>query len=658
MESPEYRFKQAHEHIDRFEILSILGQGGMGVVYKAHDPILDKDVALKLIRSDLGSYNIQLRFQQEAKALKNLKHNSIPEIYDFAISEDGDPFMVIEFIKGISLRDYLKEKKNLSLKEALDIIEPLCNALEYAHGHSIIHRDLKPDNIIITKDDSGKNLVKVIDFGLARIELEPGEERTQRITETGNVLGSPKYMSPEQARGRPASKATDTYSLGCILFELLAGRPPYLGKSSLETITMHVTHDIGANLGPLPETYRNGTVSSIICKAMAKEPEERYRSINEIGSELKAYLEESQAPVIEIPEFDSPKSSSSEILKLSSIFLVATIVILGIAKLGYDQFSKHFDKTAIATEKLSDNITKIEKQESNDKGITGILYKSGFVHKPEKGKGYYSGSENIIDNDFASLRKKPVEPVFITSNRSYTITGSGIYYLRGKGVKRLDLESPKLEDAVLENAALLPKLFDLTIGKTDNLTVKGFKQLKKIKELRILNIENCKIDEAMIKEIAKLDKLFSLSLKGCKTVTDKDLITLSRMKGLNNLAIDFTDITPTGLKALTRFQNLHVLKCEFLSVTDKDLTPLIKLPLVSLDISDNKLTDSGIKTLTRSKTLLRLDAMNQAWLNDKSISEKEKESLLAKYVLAGEGFAKSKQGRRIRTRFGFSDPCK
>ena len=160
------QYKQPGESIDRFKILSVLGAGGMGVVYKAHDPSLNKVVAIKLINGEFASAQLHIRFQQEAKALRDLKHPAIPEIYDFAVSKDQEPFMVIDFIEGKSLYDYLAKKGKLSMQEAFQILEPLCEALKYAHDHSIVHRDIKPDNIILSLDKKTGTIqeVKVIDF--------------------------------------------------------------------------------------------------------------------------------------------------------------------------------------------------------------------------------------------------------------------------------------------------------------------------------------------------------------------------------------------------------------------------------------------------------------------------------------------------------------
>lgn len=230
--------------------------------------------------------------------------------------------------------------------------------------------------------------------------------------------------------------------------------------------------------------------------------------------------------------------------------------------------------------------------------------------------------------------------------------------MKGLGVKRLDLESPKLTDEVLKNATLLPELYDLTLSSTDKLTSTGFKNLHNIKELRILVIENCKVSPDMMKEISNLNQLFSLSLKGCKSIKDSDLEILSKMSGLNNLAIDFTSITPYGLKVLSKFKNLHSLKCEFLGITDNEIPILMKLPLVSLDISDNKITDKGLMLLAENKNLVKLDAMNQSWMNDKTLSEDVLSNRLAKYKKAAMHFMKSNPNRKIRWKFGSKDPCK
>lgn len=685
----------------------------MGVVYKALDPKLDKTVAIKLIRADCGSPQQHMRFQQEAKALKDLKHQNIPEIYDFAITRDGEPFMIIDYIKGKSLKKHIEENQQLTLVEAANIIVPICETLKHAHNHSIFHRDVKPDNVIISFDEHQNLDVKIIDFGLARLENDLS--RTQEVTKTGSILGSPKYMSPEQAKGKPANHSSDIYSTGCILFELLTGRPPYLGKTSLETIALHVTEEIESSFQYIPEDLKEPRLLTIFTKCLAKEPEDRYQNIEELSTALSNYIEEKYEvkPLIDVPELENSNLPTLKQLVKPAIILIAVGVL---AFTLYENVGPILDRSRefLHQEATSNNnakrnqvrntrdIVKSNKPESdkpitnrygssvaddyaNNRNITNtentkgdssdyfsmldphkkdkILVVSTFVHVPKKQAGYWTGAEDTVDNDFSGLnaflsKRKNVPALNIVSNKSYTITGSGILYLRNLPVGRLDLESRALTDEALINASKIKGLYDLTVRESKNFTVKGFRALKDMPELRILNIENCQLPPGAINELAQLKSLYSLSLEGSKPVGDSDVTALTKMKNLGSITLDYTNVTPKGLRVLKKFKSLRGLKCEGLDVTDSDAEFLAKLPIECLDTTYNHLTAKGINALTKSKTLMRFDCNNQKWMNDKSLPEEVMEKKLSAYDAAAQKFTSSRPGRLIRIELIGKDPCK
>ena len=224
----------------RYEILEIIGVGGMAVVYKAMDHRLNRFVAVKILKDDYSDdAEFRRRFHGESQAVAMLSHPNIVSVYDVSKNNDLD-FIVMELIDGISLKQYMEQKGPLSWRETLHFSMQIAKALEHAHSRSIIHRDIKPHNVMILKDGS----VKVADFGIARIA-------SAQNTLTKEALGSVHYISPEQARGARVDNRTDIYSLGVVMYEMLTGRPPYDGETPVSVAIQHIN---GTPLSPSPNS--------------------------------------------------------------------------------------------------------------------------------------------------------------------------------------------------------------------------------------------------------------------------------------------------------------------------------------------------------------------------------------------------------------------
>ena len=264
--------------LGRYEILSELGQGAMGVVYKAKDPLIDRVVAIKTINLGLAldeKEEYEGRFYQEAKAAGRLSHPNIVTIYD--VGKSGDiAYIAMEFLQGQELRDIMKEGGLLSVDRVLDIVAQVAQGLAYAHEHDIVHRDVKPSNIMVVSDGH----VKITDFGIAR--MASSAVRTQ----TGMVLGSPKYMSPEQVMGKEIDQRSDIFSLGVMLYEMLTGQAPFAGENV--NAIMYQT----LNAIPAPPNSLNPDVPEmanfIVTKALTKGLEDRYQNAKDFAADLRA----------------------------------------------------------------------------------------------------------------------------------------------------------------------------------------------------------------------------------------------------------------------------------------------------------------------------------------------------------------------------------
>lgn len=292
----------------RYRIIRSLGEGGMANVYLAHDMVLDRDVSVKLLRLDLrDDPSTKRRFHREAMAATQLNDPHIVGIYD--VGEDhGLQYMVMQYVKGTDLKAYIKKHYPIPLPQVIDIMEQVLSAVATAHAHGIIHRDLKPQNILI---DENKN-VKITDFGIAVAVSQDS------LTQTNTLMGSVHYLSPEQARGSIATKQSDIYSLGIILFELLTGKVPFEGETAVSIALKHFREEIPSvreQNKEIPQALEN-----VIIKATAKKPAERYSSVNEMAADLKTVLDPERAnePRLKIQQDDNGETKVLDIKHLKA----------------------------------------------------------------------------------------------------------------------------------------------------------------------------------------------------------------------------------------------------------------------------------------------------------------------------------------------------
>jgi eukaryotic-like serine/threonine-protein kinase len=268
----------------RYRLGEVLGYGGMAEVYRAHDVRLDRDVAIKVLRSDLArDPSFQARFRREAQSAAALNHPMVVAVYDTGSDDKHDPplpYIVMQYVEGRTLREVLLHEGRLTQHRAIEIVIDVCAALDYSHRASIVHRDIKPGNVMITPDGS----VKVMDFGIARAVAQS----TATVTQTAAVMGTAQYLSPEQARGEKVDARSDLYSAGVVLYELLTGQPPFQGDSPVAVAYQHVREDAI----PPSDIERDlpGDVDAVVMKALAKNPANRYQSAGEMTDDLGRLL--------------------------------------------------------------------------------------------------------------------------------------------------------------------------------------------------------------------------------------------------------------------------------------------------------------------------------------------------------------------------------
>ncbi len=295
---------------DRYQIIKTIGEGGMANVYLAYDTILDRNVAVKVLRGDLASdEKFVRRFQREALSASSLSHPNIVEVYDVG-EDNGLYYIVMEYIEGRHLKQLVKKRGNLTVREVVDIMLQLTDGMSAAHDSYIIHRDIKPQNIMILEN----GLIKITDFGIAMAL------NATQLTQTNSVMGSVHYLPPEQACGKGATIQSDVYSMGILMYELLSGNVPFKGENAVEIALKHIKESIPnvkeAN-ATIPES-----VANIVKRATAKNLKNRYADAREMNEDLKTCLDDSRVEEEEIefefPEIEEDKKSKKTVSELEN----------------------------------------------------------------------------------------------------------------------------------------------------------------------------------------------------------------------------------------------------------------------------------------------------------------------------------------------------
>src|SRR5437773_1160339 len=258
----------------RYELRHVVGRGGMSVVYEGFDRLLERTVAVKVLSPPYDQDpGFVVRFGREARAAAGFSHPNVASVFDTG-SDDGTRYIVMEYVEGRTLADVLRREGPIPPERAVAVARSICEALEAAHHQGLVHRDVKPGNVMLT----ARGEVKVLDFGI--VKAVSGESRTR----TGLILGTASYLSPEQAQGRPVDARSDLYSLGCVLYEMLAGRPPFIADHPVAVAAQHVAEEPP----PLSSMSPNvpGALEAVVMRALAKQPTDRFGSAREMGVAL------------------------------------------------------------------------------------------------------------------------------------------------------------------------------------------------------------------------------------------------------------------------------------------------------------------------------------------------------------------------------------
>ncbi|MCC6979196.1 MAG: protein kinase [Candidatus Melainabacteria bacterium] len=607
-----------------YEFLSELGRGGMAVVYKARNLKSQEIVAIKKLLAATLTETAMLRFQQEAKAITSLRHPNIISVHEFGVADDGEPYMVMEYVEGSNLGELIREKGSLTVEESMHRFIQLCDALQHAHAAGVLHRDLKPGNVMLSEKDGSFADARLVDFGIAKLMAKEGEE-AEKLTMTGQLFGSPPYMSPEQCRGFALDARTDIYSMGCVIFESLTGRAPLRGESILETIMKQVNEVAPSMKEVCPEKDFSPALEAIVAKALAKDPADRFQTMHELmltlmesGTQygLKNLTVTSTAPVKEL------KKNYSVPISL----LLTVICFVGLMFAGKHYWNDYVEKKKVADLKASVKTRRkifgqIPHNERTDETLQNLF-------------------QTDIGIDSLNLNGSPVtdaSAIYIAKQRSLKALNLGQTKIGDGTLKAitelrqlewLDLGGTAVTDEGLANLTSFNTLRHLSLDKT-RITDKGLKHILKMSQLRILDLSYIPdITSEGVKKLAalKLERLnlcgYSLndSLKtvsqmktlkqldiGRSSLSDRTIDQLKDMTNLEALSIHGTEVTSDGFKYLSGLKNLQRLNASRLKINDDSVVHIMNLPIFVLDYSVTQITDKGCVALSMMPHLTNLN---------------------------------------------------
>lgn len=311
----------------KYIVRSLIGKGGMGVVYKVDHAILRKPLAVKVLRVDasLGESAVE-RFEQEAKAASLLSHVNLVGVQDFGVTKTGAPYLVMDYFEGDSIAQLIRKNGAFTIDQAMPVFIQICSGVAYMHAKGIVHRDIKPSNIVVTKDEHGLPVAKLLDFGLAKF-LPTVNTTMKTLTKTGEIFGSPQYMSPEQCRGEVVDERSDVYSLACVMYEMVTGQAPLTGDTAILTIYKHI------NELPQPPSQVNAlvpeSISLIIMRALSKDLHIRYQNIDELKQDLTRVAEGGQPEELPVSDVEVAEENKKRLLTRIAVGAGVLILLIG-----------------------------------------------------------------------------------------------------------------------------------------------------------------------------------------------------------------------------------------------------------------------------------------------------------------------------------------
>jgi serine/threonine-protein kinase len=609
----------------KYKIIGLLGEGGMGAVYKAHHLMLNKDVALKTFRSPNLTDDTWQRFQREAQAIARLSHINIVQVFDFGVGENNVPYYTMECLTGESLADRLAARGPLPLDQTMRLFLQVCQGLSVAHSKGIIHRDIKPANIFLTKDTPHAgpvDLVKIVDFGIAG--LATGSLDGQKLTTTGSLFGSPLYMSPEQSLGDPVTERSDIYSCGCTLFETLTGSPPFRGENAFATMLQHQTRPVPRLDEMAPGKEFPQRVDALIDRMLAKSESQRFQSFAEVAAELEEIAQrynsvhrtgQQESAPIPVPEhaLDKTDLSSAPAAGSKLKVLVAAIVLLLVGGLAVYFLQPHRTSVPVALSNVKpapvqSTPTPLASQpqvSAPGKNLRVPLYlqNPGADNAREPRRFSFPNTQSLGKLTWHPwANPKPRFPQFGEA------PAAGVVTVPPQTLLDFEAGEPLSKNPELFKGFGANDFNKLGLAREDDWGDQHLAYVSNLVGLRFLNIEGAAVTDSCITSLNKLTNLTGLEAAGT-TLTGDGLVKLKRLKQLQDLDLGHIEKCAIALKQLTNCPTTQVLKINCCKITDDDMNVVATLPnLFDLDVNQNPgITDNGVRAICRLQKLKDLN---------------------------------------------------
>ncbi len=613
---------------EQFEFLGLLDSGGMGVIYKARNITINQIVAIKMIQAgDLDDRHVQ-RFRQEARALSNLNHYNIVQVKDFGFTENAQPYMVLEFIEGMTLSQFIKQQQTVSLEKLRSIFTQVTDALSHAHEHGVLHRDLKPSNIMIKTAADGAPLVKIVDFGIAKMLTA---ELNSALTRTGETIGSPAYMSPEQISGSPQDARTDIYSLGCVMFEALTGATPFQAENATELAFRQMNADV-PNVRDRANQPISESLAAIVTKCLQKDPGQRFQSMADLG----AALSETQ--------FTEQPKDHYRLLKRSILYASVVLMIFIAGSIIYLIYEKIEDgeKKKLRREIQSvNNVLELS-------NVNTVATPNDYVQRSIRdNRNQESMQINDACNDDALIEFTKGNFATKSINLSNAeVKGPGLAYLIRLPLETLELQRSSLTDRGLLEISKMKSLTYLVID-ADKVTSAGLNYLSDNPQLKKLSARDLNTDDEGLKSICKISTLVSLQFDGNPRVTDIGYSHLPELKHLEIFTTREIHVTDKLIDTLLQMQSLARIYFDSTDITDRQLKLLSKSKTIkAIHLERNeKLSAVGLKYILTIPGIGAIDLRGNKWVTDSTL--KSFEVLHHKFNLSVEDTQVTDAGMRI-----------
>lgn len=657
--------------LEKFKIIELLGVGGMGSVYRVEHLFMNQQYALKCLNKCQRNDINWRRFENEAKAANMLDHANLLRVFEFGLLPGGRPYFLMELVNGVTLADEIKKLGRLPMKRAIKIFIQVAFAIQYAHEHHIIHRDLKPSNIMIELKD-GEESVKVVDFGIAKL-TGVDEFNQQTLTKTGEIFGSPLYMSPEQCAGTAIDNRSDLYSLGCLFYEALTGAPPFIGDTAIATMMKHqqepplslkeASMGIGFPIG----------LEKVIANLLQKDPNQRYQKANSLAADL-IELERSlsgegngsTATAIGELRADRGKSLAKEREGLSNntIFVSALALAMGTAvgagscyyvmsgqikeiKIYYEsRMPKESPFASNAPNTVSPQANGDSQRRSAPPPLSSYSKIAGDQRVLRFPKGVCLGT--IID-DFAFVCEAEGEKIFPKQRRlSLMVRNDAIAapellagfapddlvflnfssaeHFRSDGFSNIShmtgLKAINAKHTLFNDSALtsLDKLINLRYANFNDTRIHGdgLRKSEILKNLNAIDISNTSGVLPFCQKLSELTNLYELQMQNCQ-LDDVLLKDISQCKPLRVLCVSQNrDITDAGISYLTDLKDLNWLDLSSTSVSPNCLESLVNMPpLKKLELAEMDWTEKQKKEFEKNLKN-KLPAIKIYWTDEET----------------------------------------